>query len=64
MALLTKDGNHVVFKHGKHKGETLDEVASEDPGYLKWVFNEASSDLTDELFSALEDCLSDNGIEI
>lgn len=64
MAILAHDGNHVVFKHGKHRGETLDEVAESDPGYLKWVFHEASGDLSDDIFRVLEDCLTDHDIDV
>lgn len=51
------------FTRGKHDGETLEEVADSDPSYLKWVFNEASERLSDEAFHALEDVMSDKGID-
>jgi hypothetical protein len=65
MAILMREGKgRVIFKHGKYMSREIDDVAKEDPGYLKWVFNSASEDLSNDLFDALETCLSDNDIEI
>ena len=64
MALIYKDDNNEwAFKHGKHIGKTLDEVAKESPGYLQWMFSKASDDLSDEAFHALEDTMADNNID-
>lgn len=62
--ILKKDENGVVvFTRGKFEGETLAHVADSEPGYLKWVFNSASEDLSDEVFHLLEDMMEENGIE-
>lgn len=38
MALLSQDSkDRWVFTSGKHDGEFLDDVASEDPSYLEWL---------------------------
>jgi len=64
MALITHDGTDWIFKHGKHIGKTLDEVAKETPTYLQWMFSKASDDLTDEAFHALEDAMEENDIDV
>ena len=33
------EGERVVFAFGKHLGRPLDEVASQDPGYLRWLLD-------------------------
>lgn len=63
MALIYKSGDVWAFKHGKHIGKTLEEVAEEAPSYLKWMFNNASDDLDKEAFNALEDVMEDHDIE-
>jgi hypothetical protein len=63
MALIKKDGDHYVFKHGKHQGDTLEDVAESDPGYLKWMHENAVKDLDNEAFYALEDVMEKNDIE-
>lgn len=38
-----------VFAFGKHKGETLDEVIVDDPGYVDWCLSEVDGfELDDE----------------
>jgi DNA polymerase-3 subunit epsilon len=34
----------LVFNFGPHRGEALDQVASEDPGFLRWMLNKDFSD--------------------
>lgn len=68
MALIRKDPltNEWVFKHGKHIGKTLQEVAESksDQGYLLWMWEKASEDLDDEAMHALEDAIEEAGLEI
>jgi len=33
-----------TFKFGKYKGREIDEVASEDMGYLKWMYKNLELD--------------------
>lgn len=61
--ILKKVDGEWVFSKGKHEGETLDEVANEDPGYLRWAHSKASDDLSDEAYYALEDVMEKNDIE-
>jgi hypothetical protein len=63
MSIIRKEGEHYVFVNGKHKGETLDEVAGEDPSYVEWVHREASDDLGKEAIQAIEGVMEENGIE-
>lgn len=35
------------FAFGKHKGELIEDVASDDPSYLRWVVSEVE-DISDE----------------
>lgn len=44
-----------VFKGGKHMGETIEQVAVNDPSYVRWAWSQ--HDLTDEAFYALSDCM-------
>lgn len=39
MAWIDEDGN---LLQGRYHGESLEEVATEDLGYLKWLLEEAS----------------------
>jgi DNA polymerase III subunit epsilon len=34
---FSRDGDRIVLAFGKHQGRPLDEVARDDPGYLKWM---------------------------
>jgi DNA polymerase III subunit epsilon len=34
---FTREGDRIVLAFGKHQGRPLDEVARDDPGYLKWM---------------------------
>lgn len=52
------------FAFGKHEGKTLEEVAEESPGYLRWVYNEASENLEDDAFHALEDVCGEHDIKV
>jgi broad specificity phosphatase PhoE len=65
MAILMKDPNNFLwcFKHGKYQGKTIEEVAEEDPGYLRWVHDKATDDLSDEAFYELEDTMEKFNIE-
>jgi hypothetical protein len=63
MALIKREGEHYSFIRGKHQGETLDDVAASDPSYLQWMFENATEDLDDEAFHALEDVMEENSID-
>lgn len=65
MALIKKSGDgSFVFIRGKHEGQTLDEVAEEDPSYLQWLQADVKSeDLPKEVWEALETTMEENGIE-
>lgn len=39
--LTEKDAGHAKVTFGKHKGKTLQEVAAEDMGYIKWLAENA-----------------------
>ena len=49
---------------GKHSGESLDQVARNDPGYLNWVWNEKKiyDFLPDDAAYALEDAMTKHGV--
>lgn len=64
MALIYKKENEWIVRHGKHIGQTLKEVAEEDPSYLRWVYAKASDDFTKEAFYALEDVMEEFDIDI
>jgi hypothetical protein len=32
-----------TFLFGKHEGESIDKVAGDDPGYLRWIVNNVES---------------------
>ena len=42
---------------GKHKGSTLDEIASQDPSYIIWLTDNNILDINVKLVS---DCLADD----
>jgi hypothetical protein len=63
MLLKKNEKDQLVFQHGKHRLETLEQVAEDDPSYIKWVFNNASEDLPTEVHHALEDVMEKNNIE-
>lgn len=64
MALLEQLNDEWVFARGKFAGETLKQVAKEQPSYLQWVFENATDGLSDDAFHALEDMMEENEIEI
>ncbi len=37
-----------IINFGKHKGEKLEDIAKNDPGYLKWLLNEKMKDEKNE----------------
>ena len=57
VAILSKEGTRWLVGGTKHKGKRLEEVAKEDPGYLKWIFRKASEDLPTDAFNYLSDVL-------
>lgn len=50
---VDEDGN---LTNGRYHGETLEDVAGEDPSYLEWMLDEANldSDERKQVESALE----------
>lgn len=54
MTKLGKDwiDNDGRFLFGKHKGEYVDDVAEEDPGYLRWIVEEVE-DVSEEDWDVL-----------
>lgn len=36
------DALHTILRFGKHKGETLEDVLENDPGYLQWLLDVAT----------------------
>ncbi len=64
MALIKKEGDDYVFVAGKHQGKTLQEVAEDSPGYIRWLHDgDAGSDLSKEAWEAIEDVMEENGID-
>lgn len=61
--ILRQDGKVFVFGWGKFKGQTLAEVAAEQPSYLQWVHSEASDRLDKSALRALEDAMEDYDID-
>jgi predicted CoA-binding protein len=53
MPLLKKVGSSACFRKGKHAGETVDAVATKDPGYLGWAWRQEN--ISDEEFYLLDD---------
>lgn len=65
MNLIEKVGEFLVFRAGKHRGETLETVARNDPKYLRWLRNDdAAEDLTDEAFELLEQTMKNYNIPL
>ena len=64
MAIVYKDGSEWRVRGSKHEGETLQQVAKDDPTYLRWMYKKASEDLSDEAFYALEDVMKKFRIEL
>lgn len=64
MAMVYKKDGKFVLSGNKHKDQTLDEVAEEDPGYLTWLWNSEDmlGEMTSEAQDALEDVMNENGI--
>jgi hypothetical protein len=65
VALLKKSpsGNNIAFVRGKHQGESLEKVAEADPGYLRWLYKNASEDLPQDVFHKLQDVMEERGIK-
>lgn len=65
MPIFKKVEDEYVFVTGKHEGETLQEVAEDDPSYLRWLQadREAGADLPKEAWEALEEVMEENEIE-
>ena len=61
--IIKKVDGEWVFVHGKYQGKTLEEVAGNDPNYLKWVHSKASEDLPNDAYYTLEDVMEENDIE-
>jgi hypothetical protein len=64
MAIIRRDedGDLVVMGR-KHPGELLDDVAAADPDYVQWIYRNATEDLPQDVFHALQDVMEKNGIE-
>ena len=65
MALIKKDvdGNW-VFRAGKYQGNTLEDVAEKDPGYLLWAWRTLSEEEDRSFMDVVEDVLNEHDIEI
>jgi DNA polymerase III subunit epsilon len=48
-------GKDLVFRRGKHRGETLKKVASEAPDYLRWMLG--AEDMDGEVLKVVQDAL-------
>lgn len=65
MALVFKTPDNIWRVAGKkHLNEPLEEVAKTDPKFLQWIFKDASVNLSDEAFDALEAVMLKEKIEI
>lgn len=62
--LITLEDGKWILGGKKHPGENLADVASEDPGYLAWVFREVYDDLTLEAQRALDEAIEEYDIKI
>ena len=62
-SLFVKVGRVWEFTRGKHVGEGLEDVASEDPSYIKWIYDEAD-DLDEEQTAAIEEVAEEWGIDL
>jgi hypothetical protein len=47
---------------GKHRGELVEDVAIDDPGYLRWMIDEM--DLPDEVYDTIENLLGEEDPQI
>lgn len=65
MALIVRgrDGRITVTGR-KHNGKTLEQVAKEDLGYLKFVRKKAFEDLSDDVHDALDKTLKKHGVNL
>jgi len=43
-----------TFKFGKYVGYTVEEVAMEDPSYIRWMEEETSHDFSQEVLDLIE----------
>jgi len=66
VAFLCMDKNgEWAFKHGKHIGKTIDEVAKEAPSYLVWMFDsKVIYDLDNKAYYALVDVMGEHHIDV
>jgi hypothetical protein len=61
--VLKRDEEGIArFKNGKFAGQTLGEVAGQDPSYLNWAYRKGTEALSDELFYELDDAMTAHGI--
>lgn len=54
MAFIEKKDGEWVLIRGKHMGETLKFMAETHPGYVGWMFDEVTVNMSDDEFNALE----------
>ena len=50
-----------VMPFGKHKGERVDAVAEDDPGYLRWAMEGVDMDRWPGLYSYIREALARRG---
>ena len=55
MARVGMDAKLMPF--GKHKGERIDNLAHEDPGYLNWALEEVDMDRWPGLYQQVREAL-------
>lgn len=63
MAIIKLADEAWRFLRGKHAGETVDQVAESDPGYLSWAWRETSGDVSPEAFHVLDDVARRHSID-
>lgn len=51
-----------VFPFGKHKGEAVDDVCHEDPGYVRWFLENVEAG--DELWRSVREAALRAGVEV
>lgn len=65
MAFFARDQKgRVVFTGSskKHAGQPIEKVAREDPGYLQWARRERTVGLPLDIFEAIENVMTLNGV--
>ena len=51
----------LTMPFGKHKGLTVDAVAADDPGYLRWLMRESDLDRYPGLYENIREVLARRG---